>query len=106
MGSMALSSAGKRGARGWRDDSWLAQIVAATAAAAHRRFPGLGGRELAMTLVLPNRGRAIGASLSGNRPIYPASVVKLFYMVAVQAWLEAEKLQPTAELRKALAAMI
>src|SRR5437762_5312074 len=106
MGSMALSSAGRRGARGWQEDSRLAQIVAATAAAAHRRFPDLGGRELAMTLVLPNHGRVIGASLRGHRLIYPASVVKLFYLVAVQAWLEAGKLRPTAELRRALASMI
>ena len=59
-----------------------------------------------MTLVLPNHGRVIGASLRGHRLIYPASVVKLFYLVAVQAWLEAGKLRPTAELRRALASMI
>ena len=59
-----------------------------------------------MTLVVPGCEKAKGASLHGNRPIYPASVVKLFYMVAAQAWLEAGKLRPTAELRSALAAMI
>ena len=59
-----------------------------------------------MTLVLPNRGRATGASLRGNRPIYPASVVKLFYMVAMQAWLASGKLRPTPELRRALALMV
>ena len=58
-----------------------------------------------MTLVVPGREKAKGASLHGNRPIYPASVVKLFYMVAAQAWLEAGKLRPTAELRSALAAI-
>ena len=59
-----------------------------------------------MTLVVPERGKVLGASVLGNRPIYPASVVKLFYMAAVQAWLETGKLRPTAELRSALAAMI
>ena len=59
-----------------------------------------------MTLVVPDRNKITGASIHGNRPIYPASVVKLFYLVAMQAWLEAGKLRPTAELRAAMAAMI
>ena len=59
-----------------------------------------------MTVVVPWRGEVIGASLRGHRPIYPASVVKLFYMVAVQAWLETGRLRPSAELRSAMAAMI
>ncbi len=59
-----------------------------------------------MTLVVPDRNRITGASVRGNRPIYPASVVKLFYLVAMQAWLEAGKLRPTAELWAAMAAMI
>jgi beta-lactamase class A len=103
---MALSAALGPRSRGWRRDPQLAQIVAATVALTHRRFPELARNDLVMTLVLSERGKATGASFHGDRPIYPASVVKLFYMVAVQAWLEAGKLQPTAELRSALAAMI
>ncbi len=59
-----------------------------------------------MTLVVPRGETAVGASYRGNHPVYPASVVKLFYLVAVQAWLEAGRLPPMAELRSALAAMI
>ncbi len=39
-------------------------------------------------------------------PIYPASIVKLYYLVAARAWLADGRLQNTAELRRALAAMI
>src|ERR1700674_847634 len=106
MRSTALSAATRSASRGWQRDPQLAQFVAAIVSAAHRRFSDLGRNDLAMTLVVPGREKAKGASLHGNRPIYPASVVKLFYMVAAQAWLEAGKLRPTAELRSALAAMI
>lgn len=37
---------------------------------------------------------------------YPASVIKLFYLVAAQRWLEEGKLKDTAELRRALRDMI
>ena len=37
---------------------------------------------------------------------YPASLVKLFFMVAAEAWLAEGRLPPTRELRDAVAAMI
>jgi beta-lactamase class A len=103
---MALSAADEFASRGWRRDPQLAQIVATVVSAAYRRFPDLARNDLAMTLVVPRGDKAAGASYHGNRPIYPASVVKLFYMVAVQAWLEAGKLRRSIELRSAMAAMI
>jgi beta-lactamase class A len=103
---MALSARRGPVSRGWQDHPRLTQIVATIAAAAHRRFPDLAVDDLAMTLIVPRRGNAIGASLRGHRPIYPASVVKLFYMAAVQAWLETGRLKSSAELHGAMAAMI
>jgi beta-lactamase class A len=48
----------------------------------------------------------LGASWSGDRLRYPASVVKLVYLIAVEAWLQQGVLEDSAELRRALAAMI
>ncbi|HVR66117.1 MAG TPA: serine hydrolase [Verrucomicrobiae bacterium] len=48
----------------------------------------------------------LGASHRGAVPIYPASVVKLFFLAAVQAWVSAGRLSRTRELRRACAAMI
>ena len=48
-------------------------------------------------------------SLAGYRdevPIYPASVVKVFYLAATHQWLEDGRLQDSAELRRARRDMI
>jgi len=47
-----------------------------------------------------------GAGWGGGRPRYPASVVKLVYLVAVEAWLQRRLLVEGGELRRALEAMI
>ena len=47
-----------------------------------------------------------GASWNGERPRYPASVVKLLYLVAAEAWLQRQLIDDTPELRRALADMI
>ncbi|MEB3199444.1 MAG: serine hydrolase [Synechococcaceae cyanobacterium] len=47
-----------------------------------------------------------GASWEGRRLHYPASVVKLVYLVAAEAWLQQGLLEDGAELRRALADMI
>ena len=52
---------------------------------------------------MPVRG---GASHRGDVPIYPASVVKLFYMAAVEQWLEDGRLQLDSNIERALANMI
>jgi len=46
------------------------------------------------------------ASFRGNERIYPASVVKLFYLVAAHRWLEDKKIEQTPELTRALRDMI
>lgn len=52
--------------------------------------------------LLPGRG----VSWAGDRQRYPASVVKLVYLMAAEAWLQQELLEDGAELRRALADMI
>lgn len=47
-----------------------------------------------------------GASWAGERQRYPASVVKLVYLVAAEAWLQRRLMEESPELRRALAAMI
>jgi beta-lactamase class A len=47
-----------------------------------------------------------GASWAGERPRYPASVVKLVYMVAAEAWLQRQLIDDGPELRRALADMV
>ncbi|MFW6731233.1 MAG: serine hydrolase [Synechococcus sp.] len=47
-----------------------------------------------------------GASLEGDRCRYPASVIKLFYLAATEAWLAQDLLIDGPELRRALADMI
>lgn len=59
-----------------------------------------------MTLVIPDRKQPKGASYRGSALWYPASVVKLFYMAAVEAWLESGKLSRDRELGGALREMI
>lgn len=45
-------------------------------------------------------------SFRGDAPIYPASVVKLFYLAATHQWLEEGKLTDSEELRRTLHDMI
>lgn len=50
--------------------------------------------------------RPAGASWRGDQARYPASVVKLLYLVAAEAWLQRQLIDDTPELRRALADMI
>src|SRR5215813_1067876 len=63
--------------------------------------------ELSITLIdLRDPKRPVTAGFRGNERIYPASVVKLFYLVATQRWLEDKKIEQTPELTRALRDMI
>jgi beta-lactamase class A len=63
--------------------------------------------QLAITLIdLRDPQHPVTASFRGNERVYPASVVKLFYLVAVHRWLEDKKIQETAELKRAVRDMI
>lgn len=86
-------------------------------------FPKLARNQIALTWILyddpvpVNTGGAIapddfwqiavrGFSYRGVECIYPASVVKLFYLVAIHTWLENDMVPQSAELDRAMADMI
>jgi len=86
-------------------------------------FPGLARNQIALSWIVydppvpVNTGGALSAeefwkyqvrgfSYRGVERIYPASVVKLFYLVAVEEWLETGMTRPSAELDTAIRDMI
>ncbi|AKG23520.1 serine hydrolase [Calothrix sp. 336/3] len=86
-------------------------------------FPTLARNQIALTWIIydppvpVNTGGALtpdafwhhtvrGFSYRGVERIYPASVVKLFYLVAVQEWLEKGMMQSSRELERAIRDMI
>ncbi|MBC1241640.1 serine hydrolase [Nostoc sp. 2RC] len=86
-------------------------------------FPTLARNQIALTLVVydppvpVNTGGALTPDAFWNHPvrgftyrgverIYPASVVKLFYLVAINEWLEKGMSQTSKELERALRDMI
>ncbi|PSB21455.1 serine hydrolase [Phormidesmis priestleyi ULC007] len=86
-------------------------------------FPSLAQNQIAITWlvydppVFVNTGGAInfnefwqqsvrGFSYRGVERIYPASIVKLFYLVAAQEWLEKGMIQTSNEFERALRDMI
>src|SRR5881392_1098325 len=67
----------------------------------------LAENQLSITLIdLRDPQHPVTASFRGNERIYPASVVKLFYLGAVHRWLEDKKIQETDELKRAVRDMI
>ncbi|MBE9126157.1 MULTISPECIES: serine hydrolase [unclassified Coleofasciculus] len=86
-------------------------------------FPGLAQNQIALTWIVydppvpVNTGGALSAeefwkyqvrgfSYRGVERIYPASVVKLFYIVAIQEWVETAMVSRSAELDRAIRDMI
>lgn len=67
----------------------------------------LDEKQLSITLIdLRDPRHPVTVSFRGNERVYPASVVKLFYLVAAQRWLEDKKIEETTELTRALRDMI
>jgi beta-lactamase class A len=63
--------------------------------------------QLSITLIdLRDPEHPVTASFRGNERVYPASVVKLFYLVAVHRWLADKKIEETPELKRAVRDMI
>ena len=54
----------------------------------------------------PECGQGFGAGWGEERCVYPASVVKLFYAVAVEQWLQRDLIPDDDELQRALRDMI
>jgi len=67
----------------------------------------LKAENVAATLIdLRDANNLKKASVRGEEKIYPASVVKMFYMNALERWLEAGRVTMTPELDRGLHAMI
>jgi beta-lactamase class A len=67
----------------------------------------LGTNQIAVTLVdLTDPQKPAQASYRGGEQIYPASVIKLFYLDAVHRWMEDGQLKDSPELRRAMRDMI
>src|SRR6266849_6972151 len=87
----------------------LQELVNEAAHAALVKFADkkLAEAQLSITLIdLRDPQHPVTASFRGNERIYPASVVKLFYLAAVHRWLEDKKIQETEELKRAVRDMI
>ena len=84
-------------------------VVDRTAERTHAEFAAkeLKPEQLAITLVDLTDPAAIAfGSYHGDAQIYPASVIKLFYLAAAHRWMEDGKLQDSEELRRAMRDMI
>ena len=89
--------------------NFLQQIVDNTVAAVLEKFQpvSLAADQIAMALVdLRDTANPVWATYRGDVPFYPASVIKLFYMVAAHQQMEAGILKDHPELRRAMRDMI
>src|ERR1051326_1449474 len=113
IATLSLSALGQRrnsfSAFDYARAASLQELVNDAAHTALRKFADqkLKEDQLSITLIdLHDPQHPVTASFRGNERIYPASVVKLFYLVAVHRWLEDQKIQDTDELRRAVRDMI
>lgn len=87
-----------------------ALVETAVAAALGKFAPAqLRPDQFAVTLAVPaaeTKSQSAGGHHRGEIPFYPASVIKLFYLVAAHRWLADRRLADTPELRRALRDMI
>jgi hypothetical protein len=93
----------------FRTSEQLDKLVRDTAGAAVERFGkgGLTADKIAITVIdLADPQNPARGSYRGDVPTYPASVVKLFYLVAAHHQIETGALTRTAELERALHDMI
>jgi beta-lactamase class A len=85
----------------------LQSVVESAVAETRRQFPKLEPKHIAVTLVdLRDPAKPTRGSHRGGDQIYPASVIKLFYLAAAHRWMEDAKLTDTPELRRAMNDMI
>lgn len=107
----------------FRKDQQLENLGSRILEATWAQFSELARNQIALTWIVydppvpVNTGGALspeafwshpirGFSYRGGDRTYPASVVKLFYLVAVYEWLDKEMIAPSAELERAVRDMI
>lgn len=103
----------------FRQDTQLTEIAQQILEVIFQKFPNLARDQIALTWlvydhpVIVNTGGALsseefwqheirGFSYRGFERIYPASIVKLFYLVAIQEWLEEGMIPDSLELQRAI----
>ncbi|MEQ1606349.1 MAG: serine hydrolase [Pyrinomonadaceae bacterium] len=85
----------------------LKKLIDDAASAVMKEFGTLKGEEFAITLIDLRDGTKFNwAEYRGEVPIYPASVVKMFYLAAIERQLEDKKVTMTKELERGLHDMI
>jgi hypothetical protein len=107
----------------YKSDQNLTSLAEQALAATWTKFPDLNRDQIAMTWLVYDRpipvntGGAItadelwkypvrGFNYRGGERIYPASIAKLFYLLAMHEWLEQCMAEPSAELDRAMRDMI
>ncbi|OKH26241.1 serine hydrolase [Hydrococcus rivularis NIES-593] len=107
----------------FRQDEQLEKLAIDILEKTWAKFPDLGRDRIALTWIVydppvaVNTGGAISAeefwkypvrgySYRGDERIYPASIVKLFYLVAIHEWLEGGMIPESTELNRAIRDMI
>lgn len=103
----------------FRQDEGLAKITQQILQTTREKFPTLKRDKIALTWivyeepVIVNTGGALsvnefwqyqvkGFSYRGVERIYPASIVKLFYLVAIHEWLQGGMISESLELNRAI----
>ena len=103
----------------FRPDEQLSQIARQVLQSTKEQFPTLTRDKVALTWivyeqpVIVNTGGALSAtefwqyevkgfSYRGMERIYPASTIKLFYLVAIQEWLQGGMIRESLELDRAI----
>jgi hypothetical protein len=107
--TQAQSATSKASSLNAQSDPALQALVNEAAHTALTKFKDKNLQEsnLAITLInLSDPQHPTQASFRGDAGIYPASVVKLFYLVMAHHLLEEEKLKETDELKRAMKDMI
>ncbi len=107
----------------FRKDEQLETLGNKILEATWAEFPKLAKNQIALTWIVydppvpVNTGGALsplefwkhqvrGYSYRGDDRIYPASIIKIFYLVAVYEWLEKAMIQKSSELERAIHDMI
>lgn len=108
IGTLSFAAGPGGMAEGDRDDALDRRVQAVvTAWTAKPRPKPLKPEEVAVTLIdVSDPARLRWGSHRGDQPIYPASVVKLFYLVSAHRWMEDGRLDESDELKRAMRDMI
>lgn len=104
----------------FQSDPQLLSIATEIVETTRQSFPALGAEQISLSWIvyetpaIVNTGGALspedfwqrrvrGCAYRGRAWHYPASIVKLFYLVAIQEWLETRMVDNSPELQRAIA---